>query len=29
MALIEENLLREISPVPLEELGLLDEGLIP
>ena len=29
MALVEENLLREISPVPLEELDLLDEGPMP
>ena len=26
MALVEENLLRELSPVPLEEIPLLDEG---
>lgn len=29
LALVEENLLRDISPVPLEELGLLDEGEAP
>jgi len=29
MALVEENLLREISPIPLEEIPLLDEGLDP